>query len=668
MVFEPISGTIGAVAVVDQALARCAWVYGKYKISQAFGASYANYTTVFYTEIWGFQEIRDHTIFELSEDPLTADRKRLKRPLRTRPLQWADDLQRCEDLIMAFEVELPDDKKDEEVQGQGFNAIDSLSPRNDIEATPIAMSTTVSGTIGSSSTPPENASTPGISTLPSTVSTAGSGIEETDGKSPILTSPVEATRQKWTDYKFPRLSQWSESRKKKKESKKAKEKDKKTLGPPVIAIAEVPASITDVAVRFQDLDTSILSDRAKEIQSQTSFLHLGTWVLRRDALLVLFERIKGHREFFTSAIQIDHTKRSVASLLRAKRLEPLLARYKSTGGRLRQLTQSLASLQGIQQTSVQFMLHDDPFQLQTLLSMNSEHDQFRPESAAFYTRVETQPLTSTDEHDSSAESSSVLPACDKYLVFDVAMEQSRSSNTGRGVRIKTVEALVSPEPSTVQLSGWAGFSGHTDVAIHVFSDSTQHSAERSLYECLADGAEQRILRQHSHARFRVHLGLTIAASLMCRVQAQGPRSLEGKDLRYYPAHGESGGELEPRLARINPFAPLRIAGTAKIASLSSAMALSGRGGDTVETETAKKLGVLLYEVGAWEVVETSFPECVRSVKVKKENLALMSPIYRDVIRACTENKIDGDLVPWLFENVVEPLRRVVDVDEMDELL
>lgn len=90
--FEPIAGTIGAVAFADQLFSRCLWIYGKYKITQQFGQNFVEYSIQHESEVWRFENIIHHTIFNLTEDPLDDRQVQLKSSLRNRLYQWAVDL------------------------------------------------------------------------------------------------------------------------------------------------------------------------------------------------------------------------------------------------------------------------------------------------------------------------------------------------------------------------------------------------------------------------------------------------------------------------------------------------------------------------------------------------------------------------------------------------
>jgi hypothetical protein len=101
--FEPISGTMGAIALVDRMFQGVIWVYGQYKITEAFGADFVEYSDIYESEIVRFEKIRDHNVTGLTEDPLEDDKRKLKPQLRNRFLHWVRHLEACEDLIRKCE-------------------------------------------------------------------------------------------------------------------------------------------------------------------------------------------------------------------------------------------------------------------------------------------------------------------------------------------------------------------------------------------------------------------------------------------------------------------------------------------------------------------------------------------------------------------------------------
>jgi len=75
------------------------WISGKYKISAAFREDFVEYSIQYHSEVCRFESIKDHTKFDLTDDPVDYQWTRLKSTLRERLWQWADTLQKCDDSI-----------------------------------------------------------------------------------------------------------------------------------------------------------------------------------------------------------------------------------------------------------------------------------------------------------------------------------------------------------------------------------------------------------------------------------------------------------------------------------------------------------------------------------------------------------------------------------------
>lgn len=69
MGFEPISCTIGAVALLDPALRAVSWIYGKYRLGKKFGEHY-NALSIYKSGVARFVWLRDLKIDALEVSPL----------------------------------------------------------------------------------------------------------------------------------------------------------------------------------------------------------------------------------------------------------------------------------------------------------------------------------------------------------------------------------------------------------------------------------------------------------------------------------------------------------------------------------------------------------------------------------------------------------------------
>ncbi|RSM06578.1 hypothetical protein CEP52_005656 [Fusarium oligoseptatum] len=133
MAFEPISGTIGAVAFADQMFARCVWVYKKYKLSQDFGSDYVEYQTKYHCEIFRFDQIISHPHSGLAESALDTGQRHLREPLRSRLQIWMADLDKCGKLVAKYEEKLEpnsDGAEDDAVEEGACHKIFLLEPNS----------------------------------------------------------------------------------------------------------------------------------------------------------------------------------------------------------------------------------------------------------------------------------------------------------------------------------------------------------------------------------------------------------------------------------------------------------------------------------------------------------------------------------------------------------
>jgi hypothetical protein len=223
-------------------------------------------------------------------------------------------------------------------------------------------------------------------------------------------------------------------------------------------------------------------------------------------------------------------------------------------------------------------------------------------------------------------------------------------------------------PEADAIRGWAGFLGTIDD-IYVFCDSSRHGPEKCLADWLSDDGERAKFRGSSQAKLRARLGSTVACTLFHLVHALGPKDLEARHLLYYPPLDKDGTEIPATGSRVIPFAPLIAKSTSGVSS-ATVFSLQGPG-DTAEVRMIRKLGILLYEIGSWSVVPeqgSGLPGKVRYARVEKERLANISPVYRDVVRSCLDYGEESDVGTWMFENVVEPMKGMVQRLDNIELL
>lgn len=99
MVFEPISGTIGAVALLDPALRGFSWIYGKYKLQKQFSEHYQAETIKYRSEVARFVYIRDQKIEGLGSNPLNESETFFNDAFRDRLILAVSVLEECEELV-----------------------------------------------------------------------------------------------------------------------------------------------------------------------------------------------------------------------------------------------------------------------------------------------------------------------------------------------------------------------------------------------------------------------------------------------------------------------------------------------------------------------------------------------------------------------------------------
>ena len=103
MPFEPISGTISAVAFVDPALRGLSWMYGKYRLMENFGFDYLALEIEYRSEVARFVQIRDQSIDLLKTSPLGVLGHFLEHAIRDRLLSKLRTLDECEEVMKKYD-------------------------------------------------------------------------------------------------------------------------------------------------------------------------------------------------------------------------------------------------------------------------------------------------------------------------------------------------------------------------------------------------------------------------------------------------------------------------------------------------------------------------------------------------------------------------------------
>jgi hypothetical protein len=97
--FEPIAGSMAAVALLEPAFRAFKWIYGKYRLTEEFGPDFVAFTIKYKSEVWKFESIRDQEIHTLQKSPLNEARTLLDPPVKQRLLLWMKALEDCEQLV-----------------------------------------------------------------------------------------------------------------------------------------------------------------------------------------------------------------------------------------------------------------------------------------------------------------------------------------------------------------------------------------------------------------------------------------------------------------------------------------------------------------------------------------------------------------------------------------
>jgi hypothetical protein len=119
MVFEPISGSIGAIALIDPALRGASWIYGKYKLQKQFGDHYQAFTVMYNAEVARFVMIRDQKIHLLEKSPLNEAETFLNEAIRGRLVLAVKALEECEKLMEEYHHRGKEQEDNEQSDRQG---------------------------------------------------------------------------------------------------------------------------------------------------------------------------------------------------------------------------------------------------------------------------------------------------------------------------------------------------------------------------------------------------------------------------------------------------------------------------------------------------------------------------------------------------------------------
>jgi hypothetical protein len=555
--YKPVPWSIGYIAVNDPRFKGYNWVFGKHVISEAIGDNATDLWTEYLLQVTQYNQVRDHTIVDLTEDPLDEHQQYLRAPIREHLKQWVETLQNSEDTIIMCEG-----------IGQEEEAMQNNEDIPEPTGWRYRMRRKASKILGRSRNP--------TNTLPQ---------ESMDGHQDAQVASTAKTR----------------------------------------------------------------------------------WAEKRTSFTKLLEQLNHHVLFFSDQIKPKQSRSGIARLLEAPqqqiKMHRQMNRYRDAGDTMKWLIESIRKVERADQLTFQLMLHSDPFELQSdLRGISPACEEYLDHGgAAFYLRLVPDADFAAHMAEQWAMPRRVLAEA-KYFVFSVSSAASEVLD-----KFYNVEAIFSRRETPVGRPDWAVMRGDVDKeafdlekTIRVISDSTTHMVGRSLVSCLADREEQRILRKASYAGMRAELAFRVASSLFYNLYVDGLHDLHAQDLYFYTALNRKKQEPEYKISRLAPFVALSSLGSTAAAP-SSSDALSGATND-LEAMMIQNLGILIYEIGAWNrVTGRGLAERVSKVKKDKERLlASISPTYGDVIDACFRYQKDGDVDEWILRNVLIPLKEVCE--------
>ncbi|RGP57933.1 hypothetical protein FSPOR_11941 [Fusarium sporotrichioides] len=631
MAFEPISGTIGAVAFADQMFTRIVWVYKKYKLSEAFGDDYISYKIKYDSEIF---------------------RRHLREPLRSRLLQWISHLDECEKLVAKCEQKL--EPLEDDTANQVIDETRVTDPLS-----PAAMQSSAPSTLS-----PSNLS----STAP------GSVVRP----SPSILSPATSATESVTLSLRQKVRGWRDHVRIQFRSKKHKIPSEPDRSPPSTE-QNVPIAVDEQQSKpgaRSPLDSVLPSDStaaasleianaATEVHNRSNILLRVGWVAQsRSRFIELLNELREHADYFHSMIQLDQGKRIAVRSQQIAVVRNKVKQYRDIGDRLKILLHSLDQLPGSERAVFQLMLHDDPLSLQSSYRKVTRLLNFQPEGAAFYAQ-----LLPPIEHLKGGAATTTAPGrgrdSARYFVFEV-QQANMSLPKAEGMiapsKLSNISHLLDPtddtaEPLFARMLGCIEAANTTHGNISVFSDSTIHKDAKSLAESLNDENEKKVFQVPSQASFRTQLALVLTCSLIYLQRADGPRDLNATGLTYYDTDPASGHAAEVGHSRINPFVQLYMLGVPRTTTTShSVLTSAARDDDGGKVSMIKSLGILLYEIGSWDLsVGNTIAEKASFVKARKAALSgTISVKYHDAIDKCigVRKEAIGDLEMWIVQNVV----------------
>lgn len=105
MAFEPISGTIGFVALVDPAVRAFSFLYGKYKLTKAFGRDYIERDITYRSEVAFFEILLETKGDQLESNPLNGRNMFRNDDIKRRFVLYLQDFEDCDVLSKKYNLQ-----------------------------------------------------------------------------------------------------------------------------------------------------------------------------------------------------------------------------------------------------------------------------------------------------------------------------------------------------------------------------------------------------------------------------------------------------------------------------------------------------------------------------------------------------------------------------------
>jgi hypothetical protein len=682
--FEPIAGTIGAVALLDPAFKFISWTYRKWRLTADFGKDYTSIEIIYHSELALLYDVLDTDVSKV-QNRLNAGSTRLDDAIRNRLLLWVEQVQECDALIKKCDPSpeseedgrlLPDDNVSS-VPGKRPHRAAQQDSRLHIAGSNRPVSplfglgppSTPAGSSKRSSSSERKSATPGTST--GSVS-----------NSPPPKSKADSKRR---GSKFLGVSKGLFRKKKDKDTKA----NEQVLVVPV-KDALPPINPTIHVQDVEDASTAQIGQIGSARQSQSNLRSRIQWAIDdRNKLLELIDGLEKHSDFFNKRLNFQNYPGRNLTPEQMKRQQKQLQKYMKIGMQLRKLIQAVTNLQGSNSMAFELMLHANPFQLHSDIQLDINSTDLVGENASFHLQVTrtlaTAPTPGSPNllgSDLAAPGTSRSASETVAVLFSVAADRDFRADTVTGAsspaddRIKNfAHAMDGRHQSSSTNGGWARKLGilvdQQNPASHItlFWDMTESDTTKTLIDVLSDATERQLLRKLDHTQFRLRLGLIIASSLLHIITAGSPQEFHSGVLQYYMANEREYGS--PGEKWINPYIRLRSIGHVERSKSSTSILSGGAHPVGPEVVMMRKLGILLYEVGTWEHVPgTYLDDRVQTVRLQKaELLKVVPPKYADAVHVCLEfNAQAENLANWVNDNVVSVLQDCSDGFEKQQNL